>query len=144
MRQRTRKMIVCAALAAALLWGAFNYPFQRRNKQTEREPIVSGEVTAAVESVLVTGSIPVERMTRTAWGSDPFRPISVQAVISENSTGWRLTGILYRSEAPLAIINNKRVRLGDVVDEARVVNITQRTVTLDYQGASVELTVTKG
>jgi hypothetical protein len=55
-----------------------------------------------------------------------------------------LTGIVYNDRTPLAIINNRPVKVGDAIDQAKVVDIGTRTVTVEYQGKRVTLTVSKG
>jgi hypothetical protein len=44
----------------------------------------------------------------------------------------------------MAFLNDRTVGVGDTVDEARVVAIDRETVTLEYRGRRIVLTVSKG
>ena len=53
-------------------------------------------------------------------------------------------GIVYSENNPMAIINNKSLFIGDKINKARVVDISRKNVTLDYNGKKITLTVAKG
>jgi hypothetical protein len=59
-------------------------------------------------------------------------------------TGWSLTGIIDNGSTPLAFINGKMVKVGDLVDQARVVKIEKHKVTLSHNGTEIFLRVNKG
>ena len=89
----------------------------------------------------------VEQKAKEPWGSDPF----LRKKVDKRPTGdtrkslkWQLSGILYNSTSPVAIINNERVRRGDGVGGARVVSIQKTNVTLEHNGKKMTLTVSKG
>ncbi|MFQ5952996.1 MAG: thioredoxin family protein [Candidatus Omnitrophota bacterium] len=54
---------------------------------------------------------------------------------------FKLTGIIYSSEAPKAIVNNTIVSVEDIVDGAKVVKITRNKVILFYQNKETVLTL---
>jgi hypothetical protein len=45
-----------------------------------------------------------------------------------------IQGIVWGSELPQAIINNKVVKIGDVVEDVRVVDISKKGITVFYNG----------
>lgn len=55
--------------------------------------------------------------------------------------GFRLQGIFYRPNNPSAVVNSRTVFVGDVIANARVKAIDQRTVTLDCAGEIKVLTL---
>ncbi|MEW5994914.1 MAG: hypothetical protein AB1744_11035 [Candidatus Zixiibacteriota bacterium] len=144
MTAQTRKKLVYLALAAAIIWGAYNNPFGGRTKRRIVEPEAAVDTVTAVPTAVHQQQIPVKEMTAKPWGADPFRPILKTQATAARTAEWRLTGILYHGETPLAIINGRPVRSGEVVDNARVVEIRRQSVTIDHKGSIVTLTVTKG
>lgn len=52
---------------------------------------------------------------------------------------FKLAGIFYSSQNPKAIVNNTMVGVGDAVDGAKVIKISETRVTLFYQGKEIEL-----
>ncbi len=65
-------------------------------------------------------------------------------VNTESAPGWKLSAIVFSHSLPMAIVNGKTVRVGDIVDRAKVVSIDQKKVTLLYNGANIEIKVGKG
>jgi len=58
----------------------------------------------------------------------------------EKQSGFSLSGILYDEANPVAIINNDIVRVGDVIQGATVVKITQTTVVIKDKDQTITLT----
>jgi hypothetical protein len=57
------------------------------------------------------------------------------------AAGFRLQGIFYRPNNPSAVVNSRTVFVGDVIANARVKAIDQRSVTLDCAGEIKVLTL---
>jgi hypothetical protein len=143
-----RKRIVYSALFLAIIWGIYNFlpksnppPAQQINPSPEQ---VSAQTAPAPKPVEKT--VDVAEMKSKPWGPDPFRATG-RRIIRDVGTGenkWRLSGIVYNSIKPLAIINGKSVSEGQNIGSATVVEISPKTVILEDSGAKVTLRVTKG
>ena len=57
---------------------------------------------------------------------------------------YELNSVLIRSKDRIAVINKQRVRVGDMVGEAKVVNIEANSVTIEVNGISRELRLYNG
>lgn len=74
-----------------------------------------------------------------ATSEDPLRPPGYKITGAKSTAGkqpatWLVNEILHSEGRRVAIVNNKMVKKGDVVDGARVVDITSERVTLEYKG----------
>lgn len=80
-----------------------------------------------------------------AWGEngliDPMRPPSAAEQTRSTPSGprWRLNAILVSPERRLAMINDRLIGIGGVIDGARVKSIHGNAVELDVNGQSVVL-----
>ena len=147
MNERFRKGIVFGALLLAIAWGMYNFlPKSGPNQQPQVSPSAAAVLPAAARLAAVEKSINVAEMKKKKWGEDPFRSLnkSTGYEISDEKPHWRLSGIVYNSIKPLAIINGKSVNVGDRIEKATVVEITKSTAVLDYGGSKVILRVQKG
>ncbi len=76
---------------------------------------------------------------------DPTRPAdySTDTVAEEEQpqepTDWHLTAIRTSAEGRLAIVNGTLVRIGDEVGSATVLEITSKSVVLDYNQKRLEI-----
>lgn len=78
---------------------------------------------------------------------DPFlgvgaeKPAEEQAVSAEKMPLPTLTvqGVIWGGIMPQAIINNKVVKTGDTIDEARIISIDKEGVTVFFQGRQVKI-----
>jgi hypothetical protein len=148
MNEKARKKIIFAILPLAVLWAAFNIP-------SEKEQPATGQPTAemATEIPDVTlippgaGLINVKDRASQPWGADPFRSNLYQSTadgLAPLPLEWTLKGIVYTEDNPLAFINRKSVRVGDIVNEAEVIAINKKSVILEYDGQEITLAVNKG
>ena len=148
MSERFRKGIIFGALLLAIAWGMYNFlPNSRSPKQQPvLSPAEAAVIPASAKLTAVERSINVAEMKNKKWGEDPFRSLnrSTGTVANSDEPRWRLSGIVFNSLKPLAIINGKSVNVGDNVGRATVVEITQKSVVLDYGGSKVTLRVQKG
>jgi len=145
----TRQKLVHAALVAAIIWGAYNLFLTER-----RQPL--GPVEVEAPAAMPVGSATqahldqtdLDRVAAAGWGYDPFRP-AIKAVVeptdnSKKDLKWVLSGIIYNERSPMAVINGRMVRTGDVINDARVVAIEPKSVLLERDGQHITLKVTKG
>jgi len=139
--EKTRKLIVYGLLVAAVIWGVYNFEPGRKRSHgpSANAPAVAAAMTAAVPGPAAT--IDIETEAARSWGEDPFRVVAAPARQSERAPSWNLGGIIYSASAPLAIINNRTVGVGDEVGGATVVKIDRTQVTLDHAGKAVTLKV---
>lgn len=73
---------------------------------------------------------------------DPFGPSVIGTVEGKDSeilTGIRLEGIIWDKDNPVAIINDKVMGIGDIVNGARIVSITVNEVVFDIGGKHIKL-----
>lgn len=73
---------------------------------------------------------------------DPFSPPVIKAVEkagTEVLTGVRLEGIIWDEKNPIAIINDKVVRIGDEVSGAKITEIRQNEVIFDINGQMISV-----
>ena len=145
MNDKMRKKIVFVALGLAIIWAFYNMNKKKSGtelaQQETQQQILSGSRTSTIPEKLID----VEKYQKTDWGRNPFKePGQIALKTISNETYWLLSGIIYSEKNPMAIINNKSLFIGDSVDEARVVSINRKEVTLDYKGKKLTLTVAKG
>lgn len=73
------------------------------------------------------------KSSHASWGKDPF------VLSSEKSSGIVLNGILFDKLMPAAIINSQVVKVGDIIGEYTVVDITPEKVILRKDSIITEL-----
>jgi hypothetical protein len=147
MNGKIRKSLIYLLSAAAVIWAVYNYPgFEKQpeNRQSDSvQTIGKTNVKHAVDS-----RIDIEALSDEPWGEDPFRDYlrSRTDTIGRkiNSVRWSLSGILYSKDIPLAFVNGRSVRVGDIVDQARVIAIQRKAVILDHKGKQITLSVGRG
>lgn len=148
MKTATRQRMVYATLAVAIIWGAYNLLWTE-----PRKPLPPVEVDVPVQMPTTSTAVridkhDIDRIAAAGWGYDPFKssikPRSHTTDKPKKDLKWILSGIVYNEHAPMAVINRKTVRPGDVIDNARVVTINQKTVLMERNGKRFTLRVTKG
>jgi hypothetical protein len=151
MTEKTRKIVVLSALPAALIWAAFNLDFGGDEPAAPSaeyatiQPVqpVPGTIAAAPNPKLID----IEQFQDVPWGQDPFRCYRYGGGPEQepsNSLAWILGGIIYSADNPMAFVNRRPVKIGDLVDGATVVAIDNQVVTLEYQGKTISLKVNEG
>ena len=73
---------------------------------------------------------------------DPTRPygISIEVpVVSVNANRFRLQFVRAGDDSAVAVINERRLEIGDTIDGALVKNIERDHVTLDLNGQEIEI-----
>lgn len=141
MSEKTRKRIVYLALVAAIVWGAYNFLGRRHTIEIAAPETI--QPATAQSSPTGSGEHPdILADTDRPWGSDPFR--TRHTASGHSGPAWVLTGIVYNSTSPLAYINRKAVREGESIDNAKVMKIERKSVTLKYQGSEFTIRVSRG
>ncbi len=87
---------------------------------------------------------------------DPFKSYLIKEVIKDelpengepdkpklDLSKLKVQGIVWGVKTPQAIINNKILMIGDLIDGAEIVNIEKSGVTLSFAGAEFVLTVSR-
>jgi len=148
MKTATRQRMVYVALVVAIVWGGYNLLWTE-----PRKPLPPVEVDVPVQmpttsTAVQIDKLDIERIAAAEWGHDPFKssikPRGHTTDKPRKDLKWILSGIVYNERAPMAVINRKTVRPGDVIDNARVVTINQKTVLMERNGKRFTLRVTKG
>ncbi|MBD3257745.1 hypothetical protein GF377_04875 [candidate division GN15 bacterium] len=151
MTAKTRKTLVMMTLPIAIIWAVFNYPSDKETIEFEDDyeeeviqPIAAGPDNSPRPDPRL---IDIESETQERWGKDPFRlekQVKLAPIAARNEVGWELSGIIYSPVDPIAFINGKSVRKGDLIADAKVTDIDKRSVTLLYQGRQFTLSINKG
>lgn len=145
MNAKTRQKSLYVLLTAAVIWGGYNFMPAR-----EQNVPVESLSTAAPRSLPDTSfcrpdSIQLQELELLAWSSDPFRTRVVRkAAPVKNEITWIVSGIIFNATNPMAVINRRTVRVGDSVDDAVVIAIERKSVTLEKNGRKFTLGVQKG
>lgn len=155
MTEAKRKQIMYGILVVALIWGGWNFTHPRKKAVPPQDEIAAVTETAPSAPV-VPSQADIAAKKSEPWGRDPFRSSLARSTASYMSTvssaretkphsvGWSLTGIIDNGSTPFAFINGKMVKVGDLVDQARVVKIDKQKVTLSHNGTEISLRVNKG
>lgn len=152
MSEPKRRKVLYILLIGAIAFGVYNFSQPRKRYAPGSAAQTEQETVAAAPAAPAQPPVNVDALKKAHWGRDPFRwdsrqprPTATRARSTEATlSGWRLSAILFSTSLPLAVINGKTVRVGDIVDQARVVKIEQKKVTLQYNGANIEIQVRKG
>ncbi|MBU8932383.1 MAG: general secretion pathway protein GspB [candidate division Zixibacteria bacterium] len=146
MTDATRKKIVYGVSVVAVLWAVTNIPDKdSKSVQTDIQPSLEQPITGSAVTHVPEKLVDIKRYENLEWGSDPFRtPVKTEAKQVEQVRNWVLSGIVFNPDQPMAIINNTTVGIGDMVDQAKVIAIERKRVTLNYRGSQITLMVAKG
>lgn len=155
MNDRTRKIIVLSSLPVALIWGYYNLIVK---SDTTTGPSQDNQAAATVASALpsplpapATDSAIIQRIRNRSWGTDPFRgrtvshrePTIAPPTVTKSGLSWVLNGIIFSETSPVAYVNGRLVKVGEIVNTAKVVSIDRRTVTLEVDGRRMTISLSK-
>ena len=150
MSESTRKKVIAGVLIVAVIWGYFNLRPAAKDKPVASRPSAAAVVpnpTPQVQAPPAPKLVNIEDKSKEPWGTDPFR-VTRKAGNTDptpyKARKWLLSGILYNAHSPAAVINKKHVTIGDIVDDAKVLKIDKKAVTLEHNGSKMTITVTKG
>ena len=113
--------------------------------------ISGGSATAEIaqQSLSYMGKVPPSKPTARGWGKDPFVPLVVQqAEVKDKKQGTgqvlRLTAVFFSDVRPSAIVNDKIVYVGGIVDGQKIVDIGRTHVILHGVSGRVRLDIAGG
>lgn len=109
-------------------------------KHADRNRVLIFSVIAALSAILVTATNYL--LNTVAVQQKVISVPKIQPILEQIKTPeFELTGIAYTDNEPMAVINGAVYSEGELVNGARVVKITNKTVLLEKEGNSIELTV---
>lgn len=148
MNAKTRQKIIIATLPVAMLWGIYNLFWDEKKPPPAQAEVTPQVVIKAEKSKFVIDSLELQRIEKAKWGADPFKSVIKRSPkpTDKPDDGLKLilSGIVFNEKSPMAVINNKTVRPGDIIDGTRIVSINRKSVIVERSGKQFQLTVTKG
>jgi hypothetical protein len=146
MNEEIRKKILFSALGLAIIYGAYNFwPTKDSRQEADQFPAIA-KIAERPEGIRIQRAdlIDIEKLEPLPWGNDPFHGDDRKnRPVTKGSLGWVLTGIIYDEDAPVAIINNKPVGVGESIGNAKVITIERKQVIIKNGNKEITLTVTK-
>ncbi len=149
MSEGLRKKIIFLTLPVALIWAGFNLS---GDKPEHKQELAGSSMEPPSNNIAQTSpaiSINLEEKAAQPWGTDPFRTYTYGLTSDDRPTpstalGWTVSGIIYSSHDPIAFVNNHSVRVGDTVNEAKVMAIDKKSVIIEHNGRQITLAVNRG
>ena len=80
---------------------------------------------------------PVVKKIEVKKEQPPPPPLDMAKILQ----GFKLSGFIWGSEKPQAIINGEVVNVGDTIEKAKVISISKKGVRILYMGENITLTV---
>ena len=104
--------------------------------QAQNVPAQSSDIASAAVNSDVSATRKAQFGVEEApvFGNAPIQVISRVPQLN-------LSGIVYSPEESYCIINNKIIKVGDFVQGAKLLNISQKSAMLEYQGKEISLSV---
>lgn len=148
MNEATRKKIVYSILVVAVIWGGFNIKMPDTVKEKRQNHATIAKVIEVQAQLEKQRDELIKTYSRQDWGKDPFKTVKMtykpKKKVVYNIPKWKLTGIMYNSNNPLAVINKKAVSVGDRINKGKVISIKKDKVIIEHSGKQYTLKVTKG
>lgn len=148
MNENLRKKIVYSILPIAIIWAGYNLKSSDDKESSTNNYATIQEITKTKTTEPNNREKLAQEYDSKDWGLDPFHTIvKKQAVRKQkihNKPTWKLTGIMYNSNNPLAVINKKYVGEGEKVGSGKVISIEKEKVIIEYNGRQYTLRVSKG
>jgi len=117
----------------SLFYGIFNPSRTKRNLLTKDTGF---QKTIVTEKGIIFLTRRAKRSNYSSWGRNPFL---ISGAPIRRFGGFTINGILWDKKNPLAIINERIVKIGDKIDGNTVVNIKQDRVILNDGSKDIEL-----
>ncbi len=151
MNEQMRTKVIAGFLIAALIWAGFSFKSEnKKTSDTALETIQALNPETPTNNVRKNNYIDIKKYDTLSWGRSPFYLSSLstlkksQTTANNDALSWILSGIIFNSKSPTAIINKRPVKIGDTVDKALVKNIDKEKVIIKYNQEIITLTVSKG
>ncbi len=151
MTDQTRTKVIGIFLAGVVLWAGMDYKSSDTEQSQDTlqtiQPLDANTLTQNKSNSFIN----IEECEKVPWGKSPFYLPTTQTASrpfinqKENKAlSWILSGILFNSNSPTAIINKRPVKIGGTIDKAIVTHIEKEKVIIKYKQEEITLTVSKG
>lgn len=151
MTERTRQKVIAGVMIASLIWAGVNY-----NSDTKKEqPVEQAKTIQPLDASKVKSTQHIlsknitDEYSKKSWGRSPF--VSTYSLTQSGTTafapetvGWNLSGIMFNKTSPVAVINKRPVKVGEIVDRAEVLAIEKDEVIIKIDDKQIKLKVSKG
>lgn len=131
-KKETNQLIICAALMLGLIFGIFNVFKSQSEKNREAPKGSSGQKpspdTSGPKGIF---SLLEEQTKNLEIKRDPFIKETAKIMAQSSPSNFNLSGVAWDENKPTAIINNKVIEKGDVLDGYTVIEIHKDYVILD-------------
>lgn len=136
--EEKKKLIVLVVLGVAavfsLIYGIITPSSSRRKPRSEPSDARIEQITQSQKVVSILRR--PKRSKYASWGRNPFMLFSAPV---KTSIGFHLDGIIWDNRAPLAVINDEVVGIGDKVGTNTIVEIRPDMVVLNDGTKNIEL-----
>lgn len=136
---QNKKLLLLIVLSIAsvfsLFYGIFTPSRTKRNILTKNSGIQKVK-TIMTEKGIISLTRRAKRSNYSSWGRNPF---AISGTPIRRFEGLILNGILWDNKSPMAIVNEKIVKIGDKIDGNVVVDIEQDRVILNDGSKNIEL-----
>lgn len=151
--EQKRKRIVYVIFVLAVIWGLYNQPWKRPERNAAPvESTTPAEATAQVATTTGTRAVvrTVDDEAAPDWTVDPFRPIATEEAVVVNEperhhiTPPELQGTMTVGARQLCVLDGRVHRVGDQIGTWKVTRIDAGQVTLiGSAGETVKLSTRK-
>lgn len=135
---KNKRDLIIAAVLVLLFMLSFLKNVVKRGPAASRAASVAAQAQPAVDTQAVMSSLEQMRQNEKIfseqeafwekeWGRDPFFPSGSDA---SAGVGLVLSGIVWDEKMPVAMINEKVLKTGDMIEGYRLVSIHQSSVTV--------------
>ncbi|RKX21377.1 MAG: hypothetical protein DRP35_04405 [Candidatus Zixiibacteriota bacterium] len=150
MTEKNRKIIVYIIFVLAIIYGTINlYPNKDNKKQIHNQNNAAQLENSKniISQYALKNKLDTLSIQNKKWGADPFHALNKKIskkTFFRNNTQLVLSGIIYNDDNPVAIINKKSLRVGDKIENAKIIQINKKDVILEENGKNVTLIINKG
>ena len=150
MSEQMRTKIIAGFLFVALIWAGFSFKSESKKAPDAALKTIQTLIPETQINKASNNYIDIKKYDTLSWGRSPFYLSSLSSIKSPQVTGnnetlsWILSGIVFNSKSPTAIINKRPVKIGDTIDKALVTQIDKEKVIIKYNQEVITLTVSKG
>lgn len=146
MTDKKRKLLVFAALAAAIIWGVWNNPFASRKEVSTAESVVNADSDPdpGGEQVLLAATV-TDFSDLQDWKNDPFARKKAQGIARRSESpadpSFRVSVISRQNDCYMAVVNGKVVQESDSISGWTVTEINDDSVLLTKGTRRLKLTL---
>ena len=136
-------LLVLVLISGPIVAPLFSTPSHNVSLGTPINHTITQNISATTNTDLASASFNDNGANRKAQFAVEESPLfqGQSPVIISRIPDLNLSGIVYSAQQSYCIINNRIVKTGDTIQGAKLVNVSQNTVTLDYQGKEMMLSV---